>query len=81
MVLRRYIPILIVGFFGSFTLFGWFINNETVEAFINDDATQWYDIIASFAIFLGALNLLKLQLGFSYFYCIYANIFNNTSSI
>ena len=61
MVLRRYIPILIVGFFGSFTLFGWFINNETVEAFINDDATQWYDIIASFAIFLGALNLLKLQ--------------------
>ncbi len=61
MVLRRYIPILIVGFFGSFTLFGWFINSETVEAFINDDATQWYDIIASFAIFLGALNLLKLQ--------------------
>ena len=61
MILRRYIPILIVGFFGSFTLFGWFINNETVEAFINDDATQWYDIIASFAIFLGALNLLKLQ--------------------
>ena len=61
MVLRRYIPIFIVGFFGSFTLFGWFINNETVEAFINDDATQWYDIIASFAIFLGALNLLKLQ--------------------
>ena len=61
MVLRRYIPILIVGFFGSFTLFGWFIKNETVEAFINDDATQWYDIIASFAIFLGALNLLKLQ--------------------
>ncbi|MEC7822832.1 MAG: hypothetical protein VYA20_03655 [Candidatus Neomarinimicrobiota bacterium] len=61
MFLRRYIPIFIVGFFGSFTLFGWFINNETVEAFINDDATQWYDIIASFAIFLGALNLLKLQ--------------------
>jgi len=61
MVLRRYIPIFIVGFFGSFTLFGWFVNNETVEAFINDDATQWYDIIASFAIFLGALNLLKLQ--------------------
>ena len=61
MILRRYIPILIVGFFGSFTLFGWFINNETVEAFINDDATQWYDIIASFAIFLGALNLFKLQ--------------------
>ena len=61
MFLRRTIPIFIVGFFGAFTLFGWFIENESIEAFINDDATQWYDIIASFAIFLGALNLLKLQ--------------------
>ena len=42
-------------------MFGWFIDNESIEAFVNDDATQWYDIIASFAIFLGALNLLKLQ--------------------
>ncbi|MFQ6676126.1 MAG: hypothetical protein ACE5LH_07245 [Fidelibacterota bacterium] len=32
-----------------------------VSHFIQDDATQWYDIIASFAIILGALNLLKLQ--------------------
>ena len=61
MFLKRYIPIGIVAFFGSLTLFGWFIDNESVEAFVNDDATQWYDIIASFAIFLGALNLLKLQ--------------------
>jgi hypothetical protein len=61
MFLKRYIPIGIVAFFGSLTLFGWFIDNEAVEAFVNDDATQWYDIIASFAIFLGALNLLKLQ--------------------
>jgi len=61
MFLRRTIPIFIVGFFGAFTLFGWFIENESIKAFINDDATQWYDIIASFAIFLGALNLLKLQ--------------------
>ena len=61
MFLKRYIPIGIVAFFGSLTLFGWFIENESIEAFVNDDATQWYDIIASFAIFLGALNLLKLQ--------------------
>ena len=61
MILKRYIPIGIVAFFGSLTLFGWFIDNESVEGFVNDDATQWYDIIASFAIFLGALNLLKLQ--------------------
>ncbi|HIF29991.1 MAG TPA: hypothetical protein EYQ76_04030 [Candidatus Marinimicrobia bacterium] len=61
MLLKRYIPIGIVAFFGSLTLFGWFIENESIESFVNDDATQWYDIIASFAIFLGALNLLKLQ--------------------
>ena len=61
MFLKRYIPIGIVAFFGSLTLFGWFIENESIESFVNDDATQWYDIIASFAIFLGALNLLKLQ--------------------
>ena len=51
MFLKRYIPIGIVAFFGSLTLFGWFIDNESVEAFVNDDATQWYDIIASFAIY------------------------------
>jgi len=61
MIWKRYIPIAIVGFFGSLTLFGWFIENEGIKSFIDDDATQWYDIIASFAIFLGALNLLKLQ--------------------
>ena len=33
-----------------------------IEAFVNDDATQWYDILASFAIILGALNLMKLQI-------------------
>ena len=61
MIWKRYIPIAIVGFFGSLTLFGWFIESEGIKAFIDDDATQWYDIIASFAIFLGALNLLKLH--------------------
>lgn len=35
--------------------------SNPVTHFIEDDATQWYDIIASFAIILGALNLLKLQ--------------------
>ena len=34
---------------------------ETIETFANDDATQFFDIIAAFAVFLGALNLLKLQ--------------------
>jgi len=61
MLLKRYIPIGIVAFFGTLTLSAWFIDNETIETFANDDATQFFDIIAAFAVFLGALNLLKLQ--------------------
>ena len=61
MLLKRYIPIAIVAFFGALTLSAWFIDNETIETFANDDVTQFFDIIAAFAVFLGALNLLKLQ--------------------
>ena len=61
MLLKRYIPIAIVAFFGALTLSAWFIDNETIETFANDDETQFFDIIAAFAVFLGALNLLKLQ--------------------
>ena len=61
MLLKRYIPIAIVAFFGALTLSAWFIDNEAIETFANDDATQFFDIIAAFAVFLGALNLLKLQ--------------------
>ena len=61
MILKRYIPIAIVAIFGSLTLSAWFIDNEMIETFANDDATQFFDIIAAFAVFLGALNLLKLQ--------------------
>ena len=38
------------------------INQEDIQSFINNDSTQWFDIIASFAIFLGALNMIKLQI-------------------
>jgi hypothetical protein len=62
MLWKRQIPIAIVFVVGLLTLFGWFVDEPHVEAFVNDDATQWFDILASFAIFLGALNLLKLQL-------------------
>lgn len=58
---KRQLPIAIVAGVGLLTLFGWFVDEPHVEAFVNDDATQWYDILKSFAIFLGALNLLKLQ--------------------
>ena len=58
---KRQIPIAIVALVGTLTLFGWFVDQPDIKSFVNDDATQWYDILASFAIFLGALNLLKLQ--------------------
>jgi uncharacterized protein with PQ loop repeat len=47
---------------GLLTLFGHFINNDSIQSFVDKDALQWFDIIASFAVFLGALNMLKLQL-------------------
>ena len=62
MFLKRHIPLLIVIGVGLLTLFGHFINNDSIQAFVDKDALQWFDIIASFAIFLGALNMLKLQL-------------------
>ena len=62
MLLKRYIPLFIVIGVGLFTLMGHFINNKSIQNFVDNDATQWFDIIASFAILLGALNMLKLQL-------------------
>ena len=62
MFLKRHVPILIVVGVGLLTLFGHFIQYKSIQDFVNNDAMQWFDIIAAFAIFLGALNMLKLQL-------------------
>ena len=61
MLFKRHIPLLIVIGVGLLTLFGHFINNTSIQSFVDKDALQWFDIIASFAMFLGALNMLKLQ--------------------
>ena len=61
MFLKRQMPAIIAIGVGLFILLGHFINNPHVQGFVNNDATQWFDIIASFAIFLGSLNMLKLQ--------------------
>jgi|TARA_B110000438_G_scaffold259668_1_gene269237 hypothetical protein len=61
MLFKRQIPILIVSVIGTLTLFGWFIDEPNIKSFVDDDATQWFDILASFAIFLGGFNLLKMQ--------------------
>ncbi|MBT4035860.1 MAG: hypothetical protein HOB84_09820 [Candidatus Marinimicrobia bacterium] len=59
--MKRQLPIAIAAIIGFITLFGWFVSEPNIKSFVDDDATQWFDILASFAIFLGALNLLKLQ--------------------
>ena len=61
MIWKRQIPILIVTIIGTLTLFGWFIDEPRLQKFVNDDATQWFDVLASFAAILGALNLIKMQ--------------------
>ena len=61
MFMKRQLPIAIAAIIGFITLFGWFVDEPAIKSFVDDDATQWFDILASFAIFLGALNLLKLQ--------------------
>ena len=38
MLWKRQIPILIATVVGLLTLFGWFIDNQGIEAFVNDDA-------------------------------------------
>ena len=60
--LKRHIPLAIVISVGLLTLFGHFINSDSIQQFVDNDSTQWFDIIAAFAIFLGALNMLKLQI-------------------
>ena len=59
---KRQFPVFIMMATGAMILMGHFINNPTISSFVNDDSTQWFDIIASFAMILGALNLLKIHL-------------------
>ena len=61
-MIKRQLPVIIVIVVGFLALGGHFINNVPLKNFIDNDATQWYDIIAGFAVFLGSLNLLKLHL-------------------
>ncbi len=57
---KRTIPSIIVAAVGVIMLLSWFIPHAPFGN-LEIHATQWYDIIASFAMILGALNLLKLQ--------------------
>tara|TARA_B100000579_G_C22819844_1_gene849956 strand:+ start:888 stop:1706 length:819 start_codon:yes stop_codon:yes gene_type:complete len=61
--LKRQFATIVLIFMGFLALSGNFINNKALNDFIDKDATQWYEIIAGFAAFLGVLNLIKLHFG------------------
>jgi hypothetical protein len=60
MLLKRWIPLFILVFVGALTLLSWFVPHDPIGS-LGDDFSQFFDIIASFAIILGAANLIKLQ--------------------
>ena len=60
--MKRQIAYFLVIFIGFLTLIGHFIKYHPLNDFIDNDATQWFDIISGFAAFLGVINLLQLHL-------------------
>ena len=60
--MKRQIAYFLVIFIGFLALAGHFINYPPLNNFIDNDATQWFDIISGFAAFLGVINLLQLHL-------------------
>lgn len=58
---KKQFAIFVLIFIGFLTLSGYFINNDLLNDFVDNKATQWYDIIAGFAAFLGVLNLVRLH--------------------
>ena len=62
MIWKRKVPIFIVVFFGFLTLFGWFTDQNEIKDFVDIHGLQWYGIISTFAMFLGIITLIKLQL-------------------
>ena len=60
--MKRQIAYFLVVFVGFLALSGHFINYAPLNDFIDNDATQWFDIIAGFAAFLGVIILLQLHM-------------------
>ena len=59
--MKRQLAYFVVIFIGFLALAGHFINYPPLNNFIDNDATQWFDIISGFAAFLGVINLLQLH--------------------
>jgi len=60
MLLKRWIPLGILVFVGLLTLVSWFVPHDPI-GHLGQDFSQFFDILASFAIILGGANLMKLQ--------------------
>jgi len=58
--MRRQVPIVITLVVGLIILVQWFVPRDPIGS-LGARFSQWFDIIAAFAIVLGGLNLLKLQ--------------------
>ena len=61
MFFKRQLPVIIMVSIGILTLLAHFIKIESIGTWVEEDSLLWFDIIAAFAIFLGAFNLLKMH--------------------
>ena len=61
MFFKRQLPVIIMVSIGMLTLVAHFIKIESIGTWVEEDSLLWFDIIAAFAIFLGAFNLLKMH--------------------
>ena len=65
MFFKRQLPVIIMVSIGILTLLAHFIKIESIGTWVEEDSLLWFDIIAAFAIFLGAFigGVLVKQLG------------------
>ena len=61
MFFKRQLPVIIMVSIGILTLLAHFIKIDSIGTWVEEDSLLWFDIIAAFAIFLGAFNLLKIH--------------------
>ena len=61
MFIKRQLPVVIMIGIGLLTLSANFLKLESINSWVKVDSLLWFDIIAAFAILLGAFHLLKIH--------------------
>ena len=61
MFIKRQLPVIIMILIGLLTLSANFLKLESINSWVKVDSLLWFDIIAAFAILLGAFHLLKIH--------------------